>query len=166
MNAINFIKQHGIDKAREVVEGAPKDAELFHTNTYIKNAHSEGRTDHFARWSDGFKGWVNASADREFINESIVLEELKQIIESVDLIGRVGINKAKRVIAENILHASYYQPSSGFYYRYGHNSLYIVRDGEWKEIYGGMDSNTLIHTDRLKQAIVDYELLFCSGESK
>ena len=23
MNAINFIKQHGVDKAREVVEGAP-----------------------------------------------------------------------------------------------------------------------------------------------
>ena len=33
MNAIDFIKQHGIEKAREVVESAPKDAELFHTNT-------------------------------------------------------------------------------------------------------------------------------------
>ena len=90
MNAINFIKQHGVDKAREVVECSPKDAELFHTNTYIKNAHSEGRTDHFARWSDGFNGWVNASADREFIDESIVLEELKRIVESVDLIGEYG----------------------------------------------------------------------------
>lgn len=90
MNAINFIKQHGVDKAREVVDGAPKDAELFHTNTYIKNAHSEGRTDHFARWSDGFKGWVNASADRKFIDESIALEELKRLIESLDLVTAWG----------------------------------------------------------------------------
>lgn len=90
MNAINFIKQNGIEKAKKVVEGAPKDAELFHTNTYIKNAHSEGLTDHFARWSDGFNGWVNASADREFIDESIALEELKRLVESVDLIGEYG----------------------------------------------------------------------------
>ena len=90
MNAINFIKQHGIEKAREVVESAPKDAELFHTNTYIKNAHSEGRTDHFARWSDGFNGWVNASDDREFIDESIVLEELKRLVESAELVQSYG----------------------------------------------------------------------------
>lgn len=168
MNAVQFIQQHGIEKAREVVECSPKNAELFHTNTYIKNAHSEGRTDHFARWSDGFKGWVNASADREFIDESIALEELKRLVDSVDLVNQldfwgrtdVGIKKAKEVIGNNTLQASYYQPSSGFYYRYGHNSLYIVRDGEWKEIYGGMDSNTLIHTDRLKQAIADYESIY------
>ncbi len=90
MNATDFIKQHGVEKAREVVECAPKDAELFHTNTYIKNAHSEGQTDHFARWSDGFNGWVNISADREFIDESIVLEELKRLVESLDLVTAWG----------------------------------------------------------------------------
>lgn len=101
MNAIDFIKQHGIEKAREVVESAPKDAELFHTNTYIKNAHSEGRTDHFARWSDGFNGWVNISADREFIDESIVLEELKRLVESADLINSLGGLGEAKEMSEN-----------------------------------------------------------------
>lgn len=31
MNEINFIKQHGVDKAREVVEGAPANARYFET---------------------------------------------------------------------------------------------------------------------------------------
>ena len=109
MNSIQFIKDHGVDKAREVVEGAPKGAELFHTNTYIKNAHSEGRTDHFARWSDGFKGWVNASADREFIDESIVLEELKRLVESVDFIKRdFGSIEIAKLQAEGEFEDSYW----------------------------------------------------------
>ena len=138
MNAINFIKQHGIEKAKEVVKDAPKDAELFHTNTYIKNAHSEGRTDHFARWSDGFNGWVNASADREFIDESIVLEDLKCLVESVGLVEQFGndIVGAKRLLA-------------------------FTKNCKTIELAG-----SVITTERLKQAIADYELLFCSGESK
>ena len=100
-NAIKFIKDNGVEKAREVVECAPKDAELFHTNTYIKNAHSEGRTDHFARWSDGFNGWVNASADREFIDESIALEELERLVESVELIKCFGdLEQAKSWLSD------------------------------------------------------------------
>ena len=90
MNAIKFIKQNGIEKAREVVVGAPDGAELFHTNTYLKNAHSEGKTDHFARWSDGFSDWINASADRNFIDSSIDLLELKRLIESVALVNSLG----------------------------------------------------------------------------
>lgn len=34
MNAINFIKQHGIKKAREVVEGAPEKATVVSAETY------------------------------------------------------------------------------------------------------------------------------------
>lgn len=94
--AIKFIQDHGIDRARGVVEGAPEGAELFHTNTYLKNVHSEGKTDHFARWSGGFKDWVQASADRNFIDESIVLEELKRLVESVDLVKKCdGIDSIK-----------------------------------------------------------------------
>lgn len=90
MNAINFIRQHGIVKAKQIVEGAPDGVELFHTNTYLKNAHSEGKTDHFARWSDGFNDWINASADRDFIDSSIDLLDLKRLIESVDSINKFG----------------------------------------------------------------------------
>ena len=34
MNAINFIKQHGVDKAREVVEGAPEKATVVSAETW------------------------------------------------------------------------------------------------------------------------------------
>ena len=147
MNAIDFIKQHGIEKAREVVSK--------HAECYMPEV--------FKYWSEQLQDYVLAPKYASFL-----VSALKRLVDSVDLVNQldswgrtdVGIKKAKEVIGNNTLQASYYQPSSGFYYRYGHNSLYIVRDGEWKEIYGGMDSNTLIHTDRLKQAIADYEVIY------
>lgn len=95
----------------------------------------------------------------------IDLVELKRLVESHELIKKVdfwgridkGLMKARTIIENNTLQASYFQPSSAAYYRYGHNSIYVVRDNEWKEIYGDMDSKSLIHTDRLKQAIADVE---------
>lgn len=152
MNAINFIKQHCVEKAREVLSGAPEWAIFWITQGeyHISTLSFPNMTDHY----------------------SVDLVELKRLVESVDVVkqldfwGRadVGIKKAKEVIKNNTLQASYYQPSSGCYYRYGRNSLYIVRDGEWREIYVGMDSNTLIHTDSLKQAIADYESIYCVAD--
>lgn len=91
--------------------------------------------------------------------------EVKRLVESHELVSRVdfwgridkGLIKAKMVIDNNTLQASYYQPCSGAYYRYGHNSIYIVENDKWKEIYVGMNSSSLIHTNRLKQAIEDVE---------
>lgn len=93
------------------------------------------------------------------------VDDLKRLVESHELIKRMdyweqidkGLMKAKMVIENNTLQASYFQPSSGEYYRYGHGSIYVVRENEWKEVYGGMDSKSLIHIDRLKQAIADVE---------
>ena len=149
MNAIDFIKEHGIEKAREVVSGAP----------YLNSDETHFCSD-VLYYTDGF-------GDDGYCQHCVDISDLKRLVESVDLVKQldfwrradVGINKAKEVIKNNTLKASYYQPSSGYYYRYGHNSLYTVRDGEWREIYGGMDSNTLIHTDSIKQAIADYEAI-------
>ncbi|WP_436872683.1 hypothetical protein [Acinetobacter haemolyticus] len=133
MNAIQFIQQHGVDRAREVVDGAPEGAELFHTNMYIKNAHSEGYTDHFARWSDGFEGWVNASADREFIDESIDLSDLKRLVESVDLVELLGGIEALKGLVDI--------SNSPF------SLSHITREGVIHQI------------DEIKQAIADYEAI-------
>ena len=35
MNAIQFIQQHGVEKAREVVEGAPDLAEYYSTIDFL-----------------------------------------------------------------------------------------------------------------------------------
>lgn len=172
MSAINFIKQHGVDKAREVVKCAPKyskhvipclDGEMYF-------AQREDGT--WFKYSNGYGKWLEYFGKCNPLDLAYELSDLKRLVDSVDVVkqldfwGRadVGIKKAKEVIKNNTLQASYYQPSSGCYYRYGRNSLYIVRDGEWREIYVGMDSNTLIHTDSLKQAIADYESIYCVAD--
>ena len=72
MNAIDFIKQHGIEKAREVVEGAPDLAEYYST-------------------IDGEYYRIELHA--------VNLRHLKRLVESVDLINaNGGLNGTKNTI--------------------------------------------------------------------
>lgn len=77
MNAINFIKQHGVDKAREVVEGAPKWAMNINFNNgmyYSRMEHKKGDT---------------------------FLYDIKRLVESVDMLKRFGgIELSKEWILE------------------------------------------------------------------
>lgn len=63
MNAIQFIQQNGVDKAREVVEGAPELAEYYST-------------------IDGEYYRIELHA--------VNLRHLKRLVESVDLIDSLG----------------------------------------------------------------------------
>ena len=72
MNAINFIKQHGVEKAREVVECAPDLAEYYST-------------------IDGEYYRIELHA--------VNLRHLKRLVESVDLINaNGGLNGTKNTI--------------------------------------------------------------------
>lgn len=68
MNAINFIKQHGVEKARDVVEGAPAIC------TYVEEYPLGVR---YYRSDIGF-------------NMAIKISDIKRLVESVDLIGEYG----------------------------------------------------------------------------
>ena len=59
MNAYQFIKEHGVEKAREVVEGAPELAEYYST--------------------------IDGEYYRIEIN-AVNLKQLKRLVESVDLV--------------------------------------------------------------------------------
>lgn len=63
MNAIKFMKEHGVDKAREVVEGAPE----------------------WARYFDGY-----LYSEKWFHGNSILISEINNLIENVDLVKRYG----------------------------------------------------------------------------
>ncbi|MEG2266832.1 MAG: hypothetical protein RSC68_21185 [Acinetobacter sp.] len=63
------------------MSGAPEGAELFN-KFYIRNVHSEGCIDHFAKWN-GCK-WQQAEAHREFVNEAISLNDLRTAIAEYD----------------------------------------------------------------------------------
>lgn len=83
MNAIKFIKDHGVDKAREVVEGAPEFPVFGYcalTGSYIFK-----RKDATAYYHNETNSW-----SEEYAIELISLEELKRFVESVDLVGEYG----------------------------------------------------------------------------
>lgn len=147
MNAHKFVAEKGIDEAKRVLSGAPEGADLFHTNTYIKNAHSEGYTDYFARWSDGFKDWVNASADREFIDESIDLSELKQVVESVEIVDRLGeLNSVKKKLY-------------GKHIGYTHFNVGANGRCAFLDYYVDFIPDSAYHIGLINKHIADYELV-------
>lgn len=81
MNAIKFIKYHGVDKAREVVEGAPDRA------TTVKP-------------SLDFKHFMYGICE-EAGGAYILLSDLKRLVESVDMLKRFGgIELSKEWILE------------------------------------------------------------------
>ena len=75
MNAIKFIKQHGVDKAREVVSGVPDGA------THL---------------SDDTRHYVNADFKplpthiKEQLPKLIVIDDIERMVKSVDLIDSLG----------------------------------------------------------------------------
>ncbi len=72
MNATDFIKQHGVEKARKVVEGAPDLAEYYST-------------------IDGEYYLIEINA--------VNLNQLKRLVESVDLVNcNGGLNGTKNTI--------------------------------------------------------------------
>ena len=75
-NAIKFIKEHSVEKAREVLEGAPELAEYYST--------------------------IDGEYYRIEIN-AVNLKQLKRLVESVDLVESFnGVEMAKRYLEENM----------------------------------------------------------------
>ena len=79
MNAIQFIKEHGVDKARKVIDGAPEWAMSINFNNgmyYSRMEHKKGDT---------------------------FLYDIKRLVESVDLVESFnGVEMAKRYLEENV----------------------------------------------------------------
>ncbi|KRI65814.1 hypothetical protein APC61_05970 [Acinetobacter baumannii] len=71
MNAIKFIQDNGVDKAREVVEGAP-------------DGHK------------GYNGVINQYTRGVWFSRDVMLSDLKRLVESVDLVNSLGGIKAAR----------------------------------------------------------------------
>lgn len=70
MNAINFIKQYGVEKAMEVVEGAPE-----RRTTYTTGGGLGG-------------GYIRCSGSVR--QEEVSISDLKRLVESVDLVESWG----------------------------------------------------------------------------
>lgn len=111
MNAYKFVKEHGLEKAKAVVDGVPEGATHFNNldddeyDTYVviksewseKNKHAYWHIDALTgkgRW----EFMANIFAGYNLLTEIIDLLELKQAIADFELVGKLGdIERAKRV---------------------------------------------------------------------
>lgn len=128
MNAIKFIQQHGIDKAREVVDGQK--------DTVAPNL---------------FKYFSPSLNDYHMINieSNVRISELKRLVESVDLIIKLGgIEVAKEKL-------TYGNSISAM--RLSYETTITGRDGTKQNVITG------VYLEDLEQAIADYEAIY-SGE--
>ena len=103
MNAIQFIKEHGVEKARGVVSGAPECSSSFNIVS--------GSIVYYQLCDNWW--WFN-SAKKEYEMDysksmKFDLSDLKRIVESVDLIRKVGgVDCAKYCVSINKLNDHFY----------------------------------------------------------
>ena len=71
MKPEQFIREYGVEKAREVVEGAP-------------DGHK------------GYNGVINQYTRGGWFSRDVMLSDLKRLVESVDLVNSLGGIKAAR----------------------------------------------------------------------
>jgi len=99
MNAHKFVADFGIEKAKRVLEGAPKDSLYLNqlTGFYYKI-----KCDYVMYGSDDESegGWVVSTWPIEDLGRSkhtISLEKLKQVVESVEIVeSKGGLRKLKK----------------------------------------------------------------------
>ena len=104
-------------------------------------------------------------------------------MNAVQFIQQHGIEKTRKVIEDAPDLAEYYSTIDGEYYRIEINAVNLkqlkrlVESADLVDLKGGVkklkkEADCLFHNEvegvalRYEQAIADYELLFCSGESK
>lgn len=88
MNAIKFIQQHGVEKAREVVEGAPSNAESYQDGYYL-------RINPEFQFHNGFHPvWNLTDNDGDWFKKDgfdpVVINDLKMALESIRLVDEFG----------------------------------------------------------------------------
>ena len=89
MNAIQFIQDNGVEKAREVVEGAPGFLVFGYCN--LTGSYIFKRKDATAYYHNETNSW-----SEEYALELIQLKDLECLVKSVDLIGKYhSIDHAK-----------------------------------------------------------------------
>ncbi len=122
MNAIKFIQDNGVDKAREVVEGAPGFPVFGYctlTGNYIFK-----RSNATAYYHNETNSW-----SEDYAIELILLEDLKRLVESVDLVESWGGIEDLKLY--DLSHCKNRPESAGY------KLLKAIAD--YESIYGGGD---------------------------
>lgn len=136
MNAMQFIKDHGVDKAREVIDGAPDKTASHYVISKRPHYYSVDFQSYFNNgdWYDSdYTSEQDLANDYEPQNV-IRISDLKRLVDSVDLIGKY----------HSIDHAK--------------NHYNNMREALNQYQYENKDIDDL--SNELKQAIADYESIY------
>lgn len=134
MKAIQFIKEHGVEKAREVVEGVPESGQPLYFNTVNSIYFFTGYRNRY--FVNGV--WGNEDdhpSMYEYDIKAVSITRLNRLVESVYIITKVGGILEAIEDHTKWMHAP---------------ELHLYRIGE--------------SVERLKQAIADYEAIYCVAD--
>lgn len=144
MNAIKFIQDNGVDKAREVVEGAPTGKSFISgkeitADFYDINSEKYGMADGVYKfiWD---KDWcIHSYSFPEFVLNTFFIPDLKRLVESVDVINELGsLKSAKANLRE----------------------MYSDSSCDWVHENARLYDYKHMKVGRVKQAIADYESIY------
>ena len=188
MNAIQFIKEQGVEKAREVIDGAPDKTATHYVFRKIPSYYSVG----FQSWYHDGEWWDSDCHTEQDLIDSygedyvVNLSDLKNLIANIDsqiaikFIKEWGDDYSKKYIAlseseGNIL------PWELSLKRLVESVDLVNCNGGWNGtkntitlfqssldlgLYHGVDGvDAEVEIPRLKQAIADYEQLFGNTET-
>ena len=170
MNAIQFIKEQGVEKAREVVEGAPDKTATHYVFRKIPNYYSVDFQSwyHDGEWSDSDCQTEQDLIDSYGLDFVVNLSELKHLLEKSD--SEISINFFKEWGLEHSRNYVAVAEDDGDILQWELSLKRLVDSLDLVKSYGGIINakHDLKYLDldwdydtprvtRLKQAIADYE---------
>ncbi|HEI8439549.1 TPA: hypothetical protein SLF30_000201 [Acinetobacter baumannii] len=90
MNAQQFIKDHGLKKAREVVEGAPEHSQFVIPCLDGEMYFSQREDGKWFKWSNGYNKWLEYFGKCDPLDLAYSLLDVQRLVESVDLVNSLG----------------------------------------------------------------------------
>lgn len=92
MKPEQFIKRYGVDEARQVIAKSPEGTTHIHSVTW--QSYKQGEVNNYVWGKSGQDGWYLSIY--ETLNGMMVLEDLKRLVESLDLVKKLGgVDKCK-----------------------------------------------------------------------
>ncbi|MGQ1358376.1 hypothetical protein ACT414_18430 (plasmid) [Acinetobacter baumannii] len=133
MKPEEFIREYGVDKARKVVEGAPESASLvFYYFDEVNNEligpeyYRDNGSQHFNKENNSWGFCLDPQIRVTEPHDALVsVEDLKRLVESVDLVNSLGGLKAARSEAHKDCFA--------------YNQPLLAAIAAYESIYGGGD---------------------------
>ena len=171
MKAIQFIKENGVEKAREVVEGAPDKTATHYVFRKIPRYYSV----EFQSWYHDGEWWDSDCHTEQDLIDSygsdfvVNLSDLKNLIANIDsqiaikFIKEWGDDYSKKYIALSESEGNILPWELSLKRLVGSVEL-VNHMGGIAEIKRKFRDNSSLHGNRLKQAIADYESIYSGAD--